>query len=116
MMELLIEQCHPRDRKLADLAFITGIMSMMPAALGLPINEILEQITLETEVMQALCAHDGPLGQTLALLECFDGEDAAGCDALLENMNEDGIDRATLNTCLTDALRWVNGDSEEMPD
>jgi EAL and modified HD-GYP domain-containing signal transduction protein len=113
MMELLAEQCHPRDRKLADLAFITGIMSMMPAALGLPINEILEQITLEPEVMQALCTHEGALGQTLALIEFFDNEDAAGCDALLENLGGEGIDRAMLNTCLTDALRWVNGNTDD---
>jgi EAL and modified HD-GYP domain-containing signal transduction protein len=113
MMELLIEQCYPRDRKLADLAFITGIMSMMPAALGLPMNEILEQIALEPEVMQALCAHDGKLGQALALLECFDNEDTTGCDALLEKLDGEGIDRSALNTCLSDALRWVNGNNEE---
>ena len=112
MMELLIDRCHPRDRKLADLAFITGIMTMMPVALGLPMNEILEQITLEPEVMQALCSGEGPLGRTLALLECFDGEDTAGCDTLLEHLGEQDIDRSTLNTCLTDALRWVNGNAE----
>ena len=112
MMEMLVECCYPRDRKLADLAFITGIMSMMPAALGLPMNEILEQIALEPEVMQALCAHEGALGQTLALLECFDGEDAAGCDALLEDFSETEIDRATLNGCLAEALRWINAGSE----
>ena len=113
MMELLAEHCRPRDRKLADQAFITGIMSMMPVALGMPMTEILEQIALDPEVTQALCAHEGALGQTLALLECFDSEDAAGCDALLESLGEDDIDRATLNTCLSDALRWVNGNSEE---
>jgi EAL and modified HD-GYP domain-containing signal transduction protein len=112
MMELLVELCYPRDRKLADQAFITGIMSMMPAALGLPMTEILEQIALEPEVAQALSSHEGALGQTLALLECFDGEDAAGCDALLEELNNEDVDRSTLNTCLTDALRWVNGNSE----
>lgn len=112
MMEQLVECCYPRDRKLADLAFITGIMSMMPAALGLPMNEILEQIALEPEVMHALCAHEGALGQTLALLECFDGEDAAGCDALLEDLSEAEIDRATLNACLAEALRWINESGE----
>lgn len=112
MMELLVAQCSPRDRKLADLAFITGIMTMMPAALGLSINEILEQIALEPEVVQALCSHEGALGQTLALLECFDNEDTSGCDALLEKVCAGVINRATLNTCLTDALRWINGNSE----
>ncbi|HYN38700.1 MAG TPA: HDOD domain-containing protein, partial [Rhodospirillales bacterium] len=67
MMEMLIEHSHPRQRKLADQAFIAGIMSMMPAALGLPMNEIFGQITLEPEIMQALSSEEGALGKTLAL-------------------------------------------------
>ncbi len=113
MMESLIEHSRPRDRKLADQAFITGIMSMMPAALGLPMNEIFEQITLEPEVMQALSTHTGDLGTTLALLECFDAEDSAGCDRLLGEIPDPGLDRAALNTCLVESLRWVNGNDDE---
>ena len=108
MMELLARKQSPRDNKLADLAFIAGIMSMMPAALGLPMNEILEQIAMEPEVLQALAAREGPLGQLLALLECFDAGDAAGCDELLGRL-PGNIDRATLNTFLAEALRWVQG-------
>lgn len=112
MMEMLIEHGHPRDRKLADQAFITGIMSMMPAALGLPLSEIFEQIALETEVMNALAAHDGALGKTLELLECFDADDSAGCDALIAKHPALNLNRARLNTCLTEALRWVNGNED----
>lgn len=110
MMEMLIEHNHPQDRKLADQAFITGIMSMMPAALGLPMIEIFEQITLEAEVMQALSLHSGNLGQTLELLECFDADDAKGCDRLLVQFPK--LDRGALNTCLIEALRWVNANNE----
>ena len=112
MMEMLIEHSHPRDRKLADQAFITGIMSMMPAALGLPMSEIFEQIALETEVMNALATHDGALGKTLELLECFDAEDSAGCDALIAKHPALNLNRARLNSCLTESLRWVNGSDE----
>jgi EAL and modified HD-GYP domain-containing signal transduction protein len=112
MMEMLIEHSHPRDRKLADQAFITGIMSMMPAALGLPMSEIFEQIALETEVMNALATHDGALGKTLELLECFDAEDSAGCDALIAKHPALNLNRARLNNCLAESLRWVNGSDE----
>jgi len=112
MMEMLIEHGHPHDRKLADQAFITGIMTMMPAALGLPMSEIFEQIALETEVMKALVSHDGVLGKTLELLECFDAEDVAGCDTLIAKHPGLGLNRARLNACLTESLRWVNGSDE----
>jgi c-di-GMP-related signal transduction protein len=85
---------------------------MMPAALGLPMNEILEQISLEPEVMEALTSHAGALGQTFALLEYFDADDGQGCDRLLAQLHASGLDRGTLNTCLTESLRWVNGGSE----
>ncbi|MBL8374750.1 EAL domain-containing protein [Accumulibacter sp.] len=112
MMELLIELGPPGDhRKLADLAFITGILSMMPVALGLPIAEILEQIAVERDVRLALSEHRGVLGTLLALLECFDNDDAHGCDRLLSVL-PGGFDRHTLNTCLSVALRWLNGNGE----
>ncbi|MEF8699046.1 MAG: EAL domain-containing protein [Candidatus Accumulibacter sp. UW26] len=112
MMELLLELGPPGDyRKLAELAFITGILSMMPAALGLSMSEILDQIAVEKPVRSALCEHHGLLGNLLALLECFDNDDAAGCDRLLSAL-PGHLDRHTLNTCLSVALRWLNGNGD----
>ena len=109
MMELLLEHCAPQQRILADQGFITGLMSMMPTALGLPMNEIFEQIDLEPEVMRALTSHSGLLGQMLALLECFDAEDTAGCARQLASLPAPGLSSAMLNVCLMEALAWVNG-------
>lgn len=112
MMELLIELVPPGNyRHLSELAFLTGILSMMPVALGLPIEEILEQIAVERAVRNALCEHGGLLGNILALLECFDNDDAPGCDRLLSTL-PGHFDHHTLNTCLSVALRWLNGGSE----
>jgi c-di-GMP-related signal transduction protein len=111
MMELLVAVGKPGDHKLADLAFITGILSMMPAALGLPIEEILEQIAVEREVSKALRQHEGLLGTILALLECFDNDDAACCDSLLSRL-PGNYDRQTLNTGLSAALSWLNGNDD----
>lgn len=111
MMELLTAVGKPGDRKLADLAFLTGILSMMPSALGLPIEEILEQIAVEREVGSALRQHDGLLGTLLALLECFDNDDAACCDSLLTRLAGD-FNRQTLNTSLSAALRWLNDSND----
>ena len=81
------------------------------SSIGRPIDEILEQIAVEREVRSAVCRHDGLLGKLLALLERFDGDDAAGCDQLLSAL-PGHFDRHTLNTCLSAALRWLNGASE----
>lgn len=113
MMEMMAEFVWPKDRKRADQAFITGIMSMMPAALGLPMREIFEQILLEPEIVEAFSSTSEPLGMTLALLECFDAEDVAGCDRLLTAFAAPGLDRWRLNTFLVESLRWVNGSESD---
>lgn len=112
MLELLVSHLRPRDATLAGQAFITGIMSMMPAALGLPMDEIFEQIALEHEIVAALQAYQGILGKVLALIECYDAEDIHGCDEILAGFLGTGLDRHMLNNCLTDSLRWINGNNE----
>lgn len=112
MLELLVSHLRPRDATLAGQAFITGIMSMMPTALGLPMDEIFEQIALEHEIVAALQAYQGILGKVLALIECYDAEDIHGCDEILAGFLGTGLDRHMLNNCLTDSLRWINGNNE----
>jgi len=112
MLELLVGHLRPRDATLAGQAFITGIMSMMPVALGLPMDEIFEQISLEHEIVAALQAYQGILGKMLVLIECYDAEDINGCDEILAGFLGTGLDRHMLNNCLTDSLRWINVNNE----
>lgn len=111
MMEILAERSHPRQRPLADQAFIAGLMSMMPAALGLPMPEIIAQIDLEAEIVAALDTRAGPLGHLLALIEAYDAEDAHACATLLATHPAAQLTLGLLNASLADALRWVNGDA-----
>ncbi|MDR2508039.1 MAG: HDOD domain-containing protein [Candidatus Accumulibacter sp.] len=111
MMELLIEQLYPNDRELIDQAFIAGIVSMMPVALGQPMREIFKQIALDVQVMQALESRAGVLGKSLALIECFDSENIEGCDKYLAELSSESsveLHRSVLNVCLTQALHWIN--------
>ena len=112
MLEILVAQLRPGDVALGGQAFITGLMSMMPSALGLPMNEIFEQIALEQEIVAALQSYQGLLGKMLALIECFDAEDADGCDQILAGFTGTGLDRNMLNACLIDVLRWINASQE----
>ena len=113
MMESLVKRKSKRESKLSDQAFITGIMSMMPAALGIPMDEIFKQINLEEEVVVALSSHSGVLGKTLALMECFDARDIEGCEELMRQLPELKLDRLQLNMCLIDSLCWISGSQKE---
>jgi EAL and modified HD-GYP domain-containing signal transduction protein len=112
MLEMLVARLRPGDAALAGQAFITGLMSMMPAALGLPMDEIFELIALERKIVAALRSREGLLGEMLSLIECYDGEDAEGCDRILTGLPDAGFDRKLLNTCLIESLRWINAGEE----
>lgn len=103
LMELLAGR---RDPALVDEAFLAGIMSLMPAALGLPMDEILEQIPVADGVRQALTAHAGEPGRLLALAECIDAHDWAGCDAALAELPT--LSRETVSASLTEAMAWIH--------
>lgn len=104
-MELLAERLHPGERALRDPAFITGLMSVMPAALGMTMKDILSQLSVDHEVALALVHKDGPLGPLLVLTECYDNNDMAAVQKLLA-----GYPQAPLNLMaeiLTESLVWV---------
>ncbi len=106
LMELLAQQVQPHDRQFADQAFLAGIMSLMPAALGLPMDEILAQIAVGTDMRAALLTRGDTLGQLLALIECFDANDSAACDAALAL--QPALGRESLSTALSESLAWIH--------
>lgn len=105
-MELLAYRCFPAKRDLRDAAFITGLMSFMPAALGMSMDDILSQIATTAEVGHALASHEGDLGLLLNLTERYDNEDIDGTAALLKRFGNK-ITFQTLGLCLSETIAWV---------
>lgn len=105
-MELLASRCYPAKRDLRDPAFITGLMSFMPAALGMSMTDILSQIAVTSEVRLALSRREGELGLLLNLTEHYDNEDIDGAAALLKRFGNK-ITFQTLGLCLSETIAWV---------
>lgn len=105
LMELAAERIHPTRRDLHDLAFITGLMSLMPAALGLPMTEILAHIAVAADARRALSRREGELGQLLELIERYDENDLAGTAGLLARRGNLSLN--ALGGLLAEAIDWV---------
>lgn len=105
-MELLVQRCYPARREMLDPAFIVGIMSVMPAALELPMAEILAQLPVSEEVQVALSARSNALGQLIDLIEAYDNDDVGGAAKKLAQLGG-RLGEQTLNLCLTEAIGWV---------
>ncbi|MDP2795593.1 MAG: EAL domain-containing protein [Sulfurisoma sp.] len=104
-MELLAARLHPKDKALADLAFMTGIMSLMPAVFGMAMEDILEQLAVVPEVKRALLEHAGEVGVLLGLAESSESSTMEGVAELMDQLPE--LTATTLSACLAEALVWV---------
>lgn len=63
----------------AEQAFLVGVLSLMPVALDMTPEALAAELDLEEEVRGALVEFVGPMGDLLAMVECFEG---GGRDAL----------------------------------
>ncbi len=106
LMELLAGQIEPGRQEFEDQAFMVGIISLMPALMGVPMAEILNGISLGNAVREALEAQTGTLGKMLDLTEALEGNDGETCHDLTARLP--GLDADRVNACHTQPLIWAN--------
>lgn len=107
LMELLAEKLRAKTPELAEQAFMTGIMSLMPALLSQRMEDILVQLPVAPTMAQALTGErTGVLGNLLQLAEASEGGDCELIELLLPQLY--GINAAVLNNALSQALTWAN--------
>lgn len=110
LMELLAGHLDSKG-ELGDQAFMTGILSLMPALMGMPMEEILKGINLAPAMQAALETGDGTLGSLLVLAQALESGDGTACHDQLEKLP--GIDHTLVNAHLTEALCWANSINQE---
>ncbi|MDR3300624.1 MAG: HDOD domain-containing protein [Candidatus Accumulibacter sp.] len=109
LMELLVDhtpEIRQYGRDLVDQAFMTGILSLMPAMLGDGFNALLAQLPLAASVIDALNGHLGVLGDLLTLVEALEEETPQKAVWVLQRLPD--IDIVCANGCLARALSWAN--------
>jgi len=111
LMELLAAKLYPGDHGLEDHAFMSGIMSLMPALMGTPMEEILRSVNFSSDVHEALESRAGILGTMLSLAEALEGSDVQLCSELAQQLS--GVEVETINSCLTQALTWSSNIGQE---
>lgn len=107
LMELLAEKLRSKSPELAEQAFMTGIMSLMPTLLSQSMEDILQQLPVAASMAQALGEErSGTLGSLLALAEASETGDCEKIEALFPALY--GLNAAVLNAALAQALTWAN--------
>ncbi|MFT3963152.1 EAL and HDOD domain-containing protein [Propionivibrio sp.] len=106
LLELLAERLQPHSREFADQGFMVGIMSLMPALLDVPMEEILKHLPVAQRVRQALVDQGGLLGQMLQLALATEQTDPEVLADALRRVP--GISVEFLENCLHQAFYWAN--------
>ncbi len=110
-LELLAGKLRPGVREFEDHAFMTGIMSLMPTLMGVPIEEIVKGIHVSPEIQAAIEHGEGTLGTMLVLGEALETGNGELCHDLVEQLS--GADHHMVNACLTQALAWASNIGRE---
>ncbi|WP_415887888.1 EAL and HDOD domain-containing protein [Neptuniibacter sp. QD37_6] len=55
----------------SELAFITGVISMLDALLEIEQNSLLEQLSVSDEIVEAVTSYEGPAGQLLQAVNLY---------------------------------------------
>ena len=105
-MELLAEKLYPDQRDLRDPAFITGLMSVVPAALGMSMTDVLSHVAVGNDVRLALARREGTLGQLFMLIERYDDNDVPATQTLLSTYGA-RASLSLLGEILGESLSWV---------
>lgn len=92
------------DAQERDTLFIVGVFSLLPAILQLPMAQLLDQLNLPENVMDALLTRQGLFGPILRLAEAVEGDEAALIARLAVDLQ---LEAAQLNRHHMAALTWA---------
>jgi len=102
-MELLSIILSGGEDSFTDLAFMTGMFSLLDALFGVALEDIVFSLNLTGEVKAALLARDGELGAMLSLVEQWERGDFGQAVELAASLRLTGAQMAQAQT---EALRW----------
>ena len=106
LMELIVDRQPGPESVVKELAFITGVLSLMDVLLEMPYEDILTELNLPEPVVAALLHREGEIGALLSLTEGLERDDNA---LVTDSLTRIGIvDRTELAGLQVEAFQWAN--------
>lgn len=84
--------------------YLLGMLSLLPAMLRRPMEELAPSLALRSEIRQALLGADVPERCPLQWLEFHEHGDWSACDAMVQ---AHGLDQKRLARCYAEAMLWA---------
>jgi EAL and modified HD-GYP domain-containing signal transduction protein len=109
LLELMAVHINPGNQEFHDRAFMAGILSLLDALLNQPLDEVIKQINLTSDVRKALLEREGKLGSMLQLAEEMERNDF---EKVTELSTQLGLGMDDLMHAQAEALAWASGVAE----
>ena len=113
LMEQLASRKPGPDSVLKELAFITGILSLMDVLLEMSYEDILKELTLPEAVKAALLDHGGEIGDMLALAEVLERDNRTDVNDAMHKLGS--VEPRELMDMQLAAFEWANEITQEHP-
>ena len=105
-MEQLAARKPGPDSVVKELAFITGILSLMDVLLEMTYEDILKQLNLPDAVKAALLERDGEIGDMLCLAETLERDDRSQVNDAMQKVGT--VEPRELMDMQLAAFEWAN--------
>lgn len=109
LLELLAIRIKPNNQEFHDRAFMAGILSLLDALLNQPLEDVIKQINLTSDVRQALLEREGKLGSMLELAEVLERNNF---EKVIELSNQLELGMDDLMHAQAEAMAWASGVAE----
>ena len=101
----LLAQALPQPGAVPQVAFTVGVMSLLDALFDLPMEKVLDGLTVAEDVRAALLAREGTYGDMLRLAEVLEQVDGGEVD-LVRLLRPLGLTPEQLGALQLQALEW----------
>ncbi|HBV21031.1 MAG TPA: diguanylate phosphodiesterase [Nitrosomonas sp.] len=110
LLELIAIADRPHDKNHHDRAFMVGVLSLLDALLDMEMSELVETLSIQKDMGDALLSRRGYLGRQLALIEAHEQGDFETVFSALAELGF--ISMSEFTVMELEALAWASRISE----
>ena len=106
LLEFIAVADRPHDKKHQDRAFMVGVLSLLDTLLGVEMEKLVETLSIQKDMSEALLSRQGYLGRQLQLIEAYEQGEVEKVSAIMNEMAF--LDFNEFTRMELEATAWAN--------
>ena len=106
LLEFIAVADRPHDKNHQDRAFMVGVLSLLDTLLGVEMEKLVETLSIQKDMSEALLSRQGYLGRQLQLIEAYEQGEVEKVSAIMNEMAF--LDFNEFTRMELEATAWAN--------